>query len=464
MQTINDVSTNDVQGDADGGSSSSRHPAVEVEVEIPGLVSLRDQHHQQSSVDSSSPISRNNKPPEPLLPSAPYRIHQAVNSRNVAEVRRAVREGWDINEREAHGNTPLHIAAYEGWIEGVQVLLKLGAKTNIANLVGDTPWHLAAQQNDEPMCQFLVEYTSDKLGNPDPDDQMFSIPENPKPTFLVTSPRNNIKRAGTPYPKHQFPHSFTTASGFGDGAEAAVGSCTEHLSPLLIEFIGTFFVCFTLGVTPHLPGLTPELGPYLAMGAMHMTMVFMGEHISGAHYNPATTLAVAAAGHLRERRGFRLPTVVMFLLYILAQVAGAFAAAALAHHLAPLGLRAVSVPDGKAVDLSGRLWTSGAEAILAFAYTLVVLNVSYAHANTGKSFHGLAIGAALFATTYINAPIAGGFLNPAIDTVLPVTRCMLDGDCQLDNMWVFCAGPAVGALAAALCFALSGSRTMLGHV
>lgn len=51
--------------------------------------------------------------------------------------------GCDVNEVEAAGNTPLHSAAYEGWKEGVELLLQLGAKVNASNNAGDTPWHWA---------------------------------------------------------------------------------------------------------------------------------------------------------------------------------------------------------------------------------------------------------------------------------------------------------------------------------
>lgn len=46
----------------------------------------------------------------------------------------------DVNEVEAAGNTPLHSAAFEGWLEGAQLLVQLGARVNASNNAGDTPW------------------------------------------------------------------------------------------------------------------------------------------------------------------------------------------------------------------------------------------------------------------------------------------------------------------------------------
>ena len=54
-----------------------------------------------------------------------------------------------MNEVEAAGNTPLHNAAYEGWLEGVELLLGLGAKTNASNNAGDRPWHWADNMGHE---------------------------------------------------------------------------------------------------------------------------------------------------------------------------------------------------------------------------------------------------------------------------------------------------------------------------
>jgi aquaporin Z len=63
---------------------------------------------------------------------------------------------------------------------------------------------------------------------------------------------------------------------------------------LAVEFIGTFFLMFTVGMaTATAGGLTP-----LAIGAVLMVMVFAGGHISGAHYNPAVSTAVLVHGKL----------------------------------------------------------------------------------------------------------------------------------------------------------------------
>ena len=67
-----------------------------------------------------------------------------------------MKAGENVNEVEAAGNTPLHSAAYEGWIEGAQLLLSLGAKVNASNNAGDRPWHWAQNMDHNDMMAFLV--------------------------------------------------------------------------------------------------------------------------------------------------------------------------------------------------------------------------------------------------------------------------------------------------------------------
>src|SRR3954463_1797251 len=83
----------------------------------------------------------------------------------------------------------------------------------------------------------------------------------------------------------------------------------------LTEFLGTFFLVLTVGLTV-LNG--SPLAP-LAIGASLMIMVYMGGHISGGHYNPAVSLAVMVRGKLDPRE---------FVMYCIAQTCGAVTAAA----------------------------------------------------------------------------------------------------------------------------------------
>ena len=90
------------------------------------------------------------------------------------------------------------------------------------------------------------------------------------------------------------------------------------MAKYLTEFIGTFFLVLTIGLTAV--GKV-DMAP-LAIGSTLMVMVFMGGHVSGAHYNPAVSLAVCLRGKLS-------PTELV--AYVLAQLVGAVAAALAVH-------------------------------------------------------------------------------------------------------------------------------------
>lgn len=92
-------------------------------------------------------------------------IHRAVNNKNMDAIILAVENGDDVNEVEAAGNTALHSAAYTNWLEGAELMLKLGAKVNASNNAGDTPWHWADNMGNSAMCDWLVKNgATKKLG------------------------------------------------------------------------------------------------------------------------------------------------------------------------------------------------------------------------------------------------------------------------------------------------------------
>src|SRR4029078_4157352 len=92
----------------------------------------------------------------------------------------------------------------------------------------------------------------------------------------------------------------------------------------LTEFIGTFFLVFTIGCTVIAGGA--GVIPPLAIGAALMVMVYAGGHVSGAHYNPAVTTAVAIRG--------RCPSSDV-VPYMFSQLLGAVAAAMVVRYLKP---------------------------------------------------------------------------------------------------------------------------------
>jgi len=172
------------------------------------------------------------------------------------------------------------------------------------------------------------------------------------------------------------------------------------MKKVIVEFIGTFFLVFTVGVTV----VNPDAGVIapLAIGSVLMVMVYAGGHISGGHYNPAVTFAVAIRGRMPASE---VPG------YWLAQIVAALAAAGASYYLK--GPNAAAGAPPPAYYLPQMVF---AEFVFTFALAYVVLNVATAKANAGNSFYGLAIGFTVMVGAFAVGPISGGAFNPAVAT------------------------------------------------
>lgn len=197
----------------------------------------------------------------------------------------------------------------------------------------------------------------------------------------------------------------------------------------LVEFIGTFFFVFTIGMTVIMPGGAQAMAP-VAIGSVLMVMIYAGGHISGGHYNPAVTLAVFLRG--------RCPAADV-LPYMIAQIVAAVAAGSLTLALKP---EAVLTPMTPAL-LPALL----AEFLFTFALCYVVLNVATAPATAGNSYFGLAIGFTVLCGAYAVGNLSGGAFNPAVATGLGVMKLV-----DWSSIWIHLTGEVAGAVAAALAF------------
>jgi len=197
----------------------------------------------------------------------------------------------------------------------------------------------------------------------------------------------------------------------------------------LTEFIGTFFLVFTVCLSVRQDAV---LAP-LAIGIVLAAMVYAGGHISGGHYNPAVTLAVYLRGRLPVRDVGP---------YMLAQLAGGAIAAAVA------GLVLGSRPES-AIDWSGRdLGAAFAvELLFTFALAFVVLNVATSADHPNNSFYGLAIGATVLAGAVAVGGISGAAFNPAVALGVSVA-----GIVSWSMLWMYLLANLVGGALAALAF------------
>ena len=202
------------------------------------------------------------------------------------------------------------------------------------------------------------------------------------------------------------------------------------MKKLVTEFIGTFFLVLTIGLAVT---SGTEFAP-LAIGSALMIMVYMGGHISGAHYNPAVSLAVMMRGKM---------TAAEMVSYWVAQVLGAIVAALVATWAAGTFAPAPGPGASTAVVLT-------LEFLFTFALALVVLNTATSPLTEGNSFYGLAIGFTVMTGAFAAGGISGGAFNPAVG-LGPIIVDTIHGGSSIGHVWLYLVGPLLGgALAAAV--------------
>lgn len=200
------------------------------------------------------------------------------------------------------------------------------------------------------------------------------------------------------------------------------------MNKYLVEFIGTFFLVLTIGLVVLEPG-AGAMAP-IAIGSVLMVMVYAGGHVSGAHYNPAVTLAVWMRG--------RCPMEDV-LPYVVAQLLGSAAAAAVV-----LFMKSNPPVQAANPDILRALL---AEFLFTFALCFVILNVATSRNTSGNSYFGLAIGFTVLAGAYAVGAVSGGAFNPAVAVGITVL-----GLSSIGHIWIFLVGNFAGGAVAALAF------------
>lgn len=203
------------------------------------------------------------------------------------------------------------------------------------------------------------------------------------------------------------------------------------MAKYLVELIGTFFLVTTIGMTVIDPG-AGNLAP-LAIASVLMVMIYAGGHISGAHYNPAVTLAVCMRGKC---------AVSDVPGYLIAQIGGAVLAAFVVTFLK--GSPEVTAAE---IDVTKALV---AEVLFTFALAYVILNVATAKATSGNSYYGLAIGFTVLAGAFAVGGVSGGAFNPAVAVGATVM-----GLFKAANIWIYLVGNFGGAALAAVVFKMT---------
>ena len=207
------------------------------------------------------------------------------------------------------------------------------------------------------------------------------------------------------------------------------------------EFIGTFWLVLGgCGSAVIAGGAIGFAGVSLAFGLTVLTMAFAIGHISGCHLNPAVTLGLWAGGRFSGKE---------IVPYIIAQVLGAIAAAALLYLIVSGKTSGGFAANGYGEHSPGGYTLFPAlltEVVMTFMFLLIILGATDERAP--KGFAPIAIGLGLVLIHLISIPVTNTSVNPARST----GQAIFAGVWAMKQLWLFWVAPIVGAMFAGITY------------
>lgn len=199
----------------------------------------------------------------------------------------------------------------------------------------------------------------------------------------------------------------------------------------LAELIGTFALVFcgtgAIIINQETKGSVTHVGIAITFGLIVMAMIYALGNISGAHLNPAVSIAFVVAKRF---------SVKQLLPYIISQVAGALSASLILKILFPVNqFLGSTIPQGSAHQ------SFVLELILTFFLMLVIINVATGSKEQGM-FAGLAIGSTVLLEAMFAGPISGASMNP----VRSFAPAIISG--HTEHLWIYLTATTIGAVCA----------------
>ena len=210
---------------------------------------------------------------------------------------------------------------------------------------------------------------------------------------------------------------------------------------LVAEFLGTYILVFAGTGAMAIGAITGEpghVGIALTFGFVIVALIYSFAHVSGAHFNPAVSIAFALMGEFDRAK---------VLPYIVAQVLGAILASYSLYLLlfenidtmAQAAYLGATLPSGSVAQ------SFGFELILTFILMLVI-SASAVHGKAIKDFAGIAIGFTVGLEAMFAGPITGASMNPARS----IGPALVSGN--MEHLWLYIVATILGAALAALVF------------
>ena len=216
------------------------------------------------------------------------------------------------------------------------------------------------------------------------------------------------------------------------------------------EFFGTFWLVMGGCGSAVLAAAFPQLGigfagVAFAFGLTVLTMVYALGPVSGGHFNPAVTVGLCAGGRFPAKE---------IVPYVIAQVVGAIASAAVLYVIASGKAGFDAAASGFASDGFGDHSPGGysmlacavCEIVMTAFFLLIIMGATHKRAPVG--FAGIAIGLALTLIHLISIPVTNTSVNPARST----GPAIFQGGWALAQLWFFWVMPLLGGIVGGLIY------------
>ena len=194
----------------------------------------------------------------------------------------------------------------------------------------------------------------------------------------------------------------------------------------LAEFIGSFALVFcgtgAIIVNEIMPGSVTHVGIAMVFGLIVMAMIYALGEKSGAHLNPAVSIAFAVNGNFPWKE---------LTPYIISQLAGAVGASGVLKMLFPASeLLGATIPAGSNAQ------SFIMELLLSFFLMLVIINVAKGSKEQGL-FAGIAIGSVVLLEAMFAGPVSGASMNPARS----LAPALISG--EMKQVWIYITAPVL---------------------